>query len=169
MLFGPMFDEYFNEATPGVSKSSTLTTVDASDKLQQQNTTSSTSTTVAAEPTQLNIQTIPKPTTHAPTVTATENINQAENAMVDEDEFIKNFDTPVHEVGESSSRHVDPSNMHTFYQRHPSKYHWTKDHPLEQVLRNPSQPVRTRQQLDTDGEMCMFVLTVSRTKPKNIK
>ncbi|GJW17164.1 hypothetical protein Tco_0024600 [Tanacetum coccineum] len=27
----------------------------------------------------------------------------------------------------------------------------------------------TRRQLETDGEMCMFALTVSRTKPKNIK
>ncbi|GJU62264.1 retrovirus-related pol polyprotein from transposon TNT 1-94 [Tanacetum coccineum] len=46
-----------------------------------------------------------------------------------------------------------------FYQRHPSEYHWTRVHTLEQVLENPSQPVRTRRQLDTDGEMCMFALT----------
>nr|GFC73764.1 Gag-Pol polyprotein [Tanacetum cinerariifolium] len=42
-------------------------------------------------------------------------------------------------------------------------------HPLEQVIGNPSQPVRTRRQLESDVEMCMFVLTVSRTEPKNIK
>nr|GEZ23522.1 hypothetical protein [Tanacetum cinerariifolium] len=46
--------------------------------------------------------------------------------------------------------------MHTFYQRHPSKHHWTKDHPLEQVIRNPSQSIRTRRQLEIDGEMCML-------------
>nr|GEW54799.1 retrovirus-related Pol polyprotein from transposon TNT 1-94 [Tanacetum cinerariifolium] len=44
-----------------------------------------------------------------------------------------------------------------------------KDHPLEQVIGNPSQLVRTRRQLELDGEMCMFALTVSRTEPKNIK
>ncbi|GJR59332.1 retrovirus-related pol polyprotein from transposon TNT 1-94 [Tanacetum coccineum] len=77
--------------------------------------------------------------------------------------------TPVFEEEESSSRHVDPSNMHTFYQRHPSEHHWTRDHPLEQVTGNPFQPVRTRQQLETNGEMCMFALTVSCTEPKNIK
>nr|GEV49187.1 hypothetical protein [Tanacetum cinerariifolium] len=43
------------------------------------------------------------------------------------------------------------------------------DHPLEKVFRNPLQPVRTRQQLDTNGKMYMFALTVSQTKPKNIK
>ncbi|GJS83836.1 gag-pol polyprotein [Tanacetum coccineum] len=59
--------------------------------------------------------------------------------------------------------------MHTFYQHHPSAQRWTKDHPLEQVIGNPSQSIRTRRQLETDGEMCMFALTVSRTKPKNIK
>nr|GEY26024.1 hypothetical protein [Tanacetum cinerariifolium] len=42
-------------------------------------------------------------------------------------------------------------------------------HPLEQVIRNPSQSVRTRRQLESDAEMCMFALTVSRTEPKNIK
>ncbi|GJZ86272.1 retrovirus-related pol polyprotein from transposon TNT 1-94 [Tanacetum coccineum] len=108
-----------------------------------------------------------------PTVTAPENIIQAEtnteNAQFDDDEFINIFSTPVQEQGETSSRHVDSSNMHTFYQHHPSAQRWTKDHPLEQVIGNPSQSVRTRRQLETDGEMCMFALTVSRTEPKNIK
>nr|GFA55424.1 retrovirus-related Pol polyprotein from transposon TNT 1-94 [Tanacetum cinerariifolium] len=45
----------------------------------------------------------------------------------------------------------------------------TKDHPLEQVIGNPSQSFRTRSQLETDGEMCMFALTVSQTEPQNIK
>ncbi|GJY07666.1 retrovirus-related pol polyprotein from transposon TNT 1-94 [Tanacetum coccineum] len=43
--------------------------------------------------------------------------------------------------------------MHTFYQYHPSAQRWTKDHPLEQVIGNPSQSIRTRRQLETDGEM----------------
>nr|GFA03278.1 integrase, catalytic region, zinc finger, CCHC-type, peptidase aspartic, catalytic [Tanacetum cinerariifolium] len=43
------------------------------------------------------------------------------------------------------------------------------DHPLEQVIGNPSQSVRTRRQLESDGEICMFTLIVSRTEPKNIK
>ncbi|GJZ24693.1 hypothetical protein Tco_0562152 [Tanacetum coccineum] len=44
-LFGPFFDEYFNGENQVVSKSSTVTTVDASDKRQQQlDSTPSTST-----------------------------------------------------------------------------------------------------------------------------
>ncbi|GJW28838.1 retrovirus-related pol polyprotein from transposon TNT 1-94 [Tanacetum coccineum] len=177
LLFSLMFDELLNGTTQVVSKSSAVTTADAPNQRQQQHITPSTSTTVAADTPPLNIQTTPKTTsqapTQAPTVTANENIIQAETnkeyAQVDEDEFINIFSTPVQERGETSSRYVDSSNMHTFYQRHPSEHRWTKDHPLEQVIGNPSQSIRTRRQLETDGEMCMFALTVSRTEPKNIK
>nr|GEY97335.1 hypothetical protein [Tanacetum cinerariifolium] len=80
------------------------------------------------------------------------------NQLADE-EFINIFSTSVQDQGETSSCHVDSSNMHTFYQHHPSEHRWTKDYPLEQVIGNPSQPVRTRRQLEPDAEMCMFALT----------
>nr|GEW78041.1 hypothetical protein [Tanacetum cinerariifolium] len=69
------------------------------------------------------------------------------------DEFINIFCTLKQDRGETSSRHVDSSNMHTFYQHHPSEHRWMKDHPLKQVIGNPSQSVRTRRQLESDGEM----------------
>ncbi|GJZ90004.1 retrovirus-related pol polyprotein from transposon TNT 1-94 [Tanacetum coccineum] len=138
-LFSPMFDELLNGTTIVVSKSSAVTTADAPNQRQQQNTTPSTSTTVAADTPPLNIHATPETTsqapTQAPTVTAIENINQAEtdkeNAQVEEDEFINIFSTPVQERGETSSRYIDSSNMHTFYQRHHSEHRWTKDYSLE--------------------------------------
>nr|GEX99454.1 uncharacterized mitochondrial protein AtMg00810-like [Tanacetum cinerariifolium] len=45
----------------------------------------------------------------------------------------------------------------------------TSDHPLSQIHGNPFKPVQTRRQLATDPEMCMFELTMSNAKPKNIK
>ncbi|GJQ96619.1 retrovirus-related pol polyprotein from transposon TNT 1-94 [Tanacetum coccineum] len=45
----------------------------------------------------------------------------------------------------------------------------TKDYPLEQVIGEPSRPVLTRNQLRTDGDMCMYALTVSTMEPKNVK
>ncbi|GJZ97297.1 retrovirus-related pol polyprotein from transposon TNT 1-94 [Tanacetum coccineum] len=172
-LFSLMFNELLNGTTLVVSKSSAITATDATNQRQQQNTTPSTSIIVATDIPPLNIQTTPKTTTQTPTITAIENINQAEtdkeNAQVEEEEFINIFSTPVQEREETSSRYVDSSNMHTFYQRHPSEHHWTKDHPFDQVIGNPSQSIRTRRQLEIDGEMCMFTLTVSQTKPKNIK
>nr|GEZ47090.1 retrovirus-related Pol polyprotein from transposon TNT 1-94 [Tanacetum cinerariifolium] len=38
----------------------------------------------------------------------------------------------------------------------------TKDHPLEQVIGEPSRPVLTRSQLRSDGDMCMYALTFKR-------
>nr|GEV12932.1 Gag-Pol polyprotein [Tanacetum cinerariifolium] len=159
-----MFDKKLNGSSKVVSKSSAVSAADA--PYQRQN-----------HATPLNIHTTLAPTcqvpTLAPTVTSSENINQAEtyaeNDQVADDEFINILSTSVQDQGETPSRHVDSSNMHTFYQRYPSEHRWTKDHPLEQVIGNPSQSVKTRRQLESDAKMCMFAFTVSRTKPKNIK
>nr|GEX28785.1 hypothetical protein [Tanacetum cinerariifolium] len=164
LLFSLMFDELLNGSSKVVSKSSAVSTADDPNQCQQ-------------HATPLNTQTTTAPTcqvlTHAPTVASTENTNQAEMveeyAPVENDEFINIFCTPIQDRGETLSRHVDSSNMHTFYQHHPSEHRWTKDHPLEQVIGNPSQSVRTRRQLELDGEMCMFALTVSQAEPKNNK
>nr|GEU60685.1 hypothetical protein [Tanacetum cinerariifolium] len=142
LLFSLIFDELLNGTTQVMSKSSAITTVDEPNQRQQQHTTPSTSTTVTADTPTLKVQTttktISKAPTQAPTVTANENIIQAEtnkeHAQVDEDKFINIF-----------------------------------NHPLEQVIGNPSQSIRTRRQLETDGKMCMFALIVSQTEPKNIK
>nr|GFA29879.1 retrovirus-related Pol polyprotein from transposon TNT 1-94 [Tanacetum cinerariifolium] len=44
-----------------------------------------------------------------------------------------------------------------------------QDHPPEQVIGEPSLPVLTRNQLRSDGDMCMYALTVSTMEPKNVK
>nr|GEU57828.1 ribonuclease H-like domain-containing protein [Tanacetum cinerariifolium] len=80
-----------------------------------------------------------------------------EYARVENNEFINIFCTPVQDRGETSSRHVNSSNMPTFYQHHPSEHRWSKDHPLEQVIRNPSQSVRTRRQLESYAEMSVWL------------
>ncbi|GJW99781.1 retrovirus-related pol polyprotein from transposon TNT 1-94 [Tanacetum coccineum] len=98
-LFSPMFDELLNGTTTAVSKPSTVSAADALNQRKKQNTTPSTSTFVAADTRPLIIQTTPETanqaTSHAPTVTAIENINQVEtntkNAQVEEDEFFNIF------------------------------------------------------------------------------
>nr|GEZ61059.1 Gag-Pol polyprotein [Tanacetum cinerariifolium] len=148
LLFSPMFDELLNGSSKVVFKSSAVSAADALTQRQQLTTP-------------LNNHTTPAPTcqtpTIAPTVISSENITQAEphaeNDQVADDEFINIFSTPVQDQGETLSRHVDSSNMHTFYQRYPSEQRWTKDHPLEQVIGNPSQSIRTRRQLESDAEM----------------
>ncbi|GJU67468.1 retrovirus-related pol polyprotein from transposon TNT 1-94 [Tanacetum coccineum] len=122
LLFSPMLDEYVIGGNLSVSKSSALFD-------NQQHDT----------PPQLHVQPILEPLTPTTNVNVEENNNdQAIYALFNAYEFINLFATPVTKVVESSSRYVATSNMHEFYQRHPLEYHWTKDHPLEHVLGNPS-------------------------------
>nr|GEV49724.1 uncharacterized mitochondrial protein AtMg00810-like [Tanacetum cinerariifolium] len=94
LLFSLMFDELLNESSQVVSKSSAETTADVLNKCQQPHTTP------------LNTQTTPEPIcqapNQAPTVSSTENINQAkmvkENAQVEYDEFINIFCTLLEAV-----------------------------------------------------------------------
>ncbi|GJR96523.1 retrovirus-related pol polyprotein from transposon TNT 1-94 [Tanacetum coccineum] len=79
------------------------------------------------------------------------------------------YNPPSHEEIESSTTALEPSNVQNFHQVQPSTHIWTKDHPLDQVIGDPSKPVMTRQRLHTDSEVCMYALTVSTIEPKNIK
>nr|GEY21321.1 hypothetical protein [Tanacetum cinerariifolium] len=102
----------------------------------------------------------------SPTASAVDNVP---NAMFEGDLFVNPFATPSTESTVSSTQYVNPSNMHTFYQLYLYDYQWTKDHPLEQVIGEPSRPVLTRSQLKTDGDMCIYALTISIMKPKSVK
>ncbi|GJV68402.1 retrovirus-related pol polyprotein from transposon TNT 1-94 [Tanacetum coccineum] len=145
LLYSPMFSELLNGSSHVVSKSSAVHAADNPDKRQQHNTTHTSTTTDVADP---------------PPLTIIQHSNSSQSTNLQPYNKIK---------GDIVSSTLINSNMHTFYQHHPSAQRWTKDHPLEQVIGNPSESVRTRRQLETDGEMCMFALTVSRTEPKNIK
>nr|GEV74935.1 reverse transcriptase domain-containing protein [Tanacetum cinerariifolium] len=116
-----------------VSKSSAVSAADTPNQRQHHTTPLNNHTTSAS--------TCQVPTL-APTVTSSENTNQAEtyaeNDQVADDEFINIFCTPVQDQGDTSY------------------------HPLEQVIGNPSQSVRTRRQLESDAKMCMFALTFDR-------
>ncbi|GKE47235.1 hypothetical protein Tco_1478493, partial [Tanacetum coccineum] len=92
LLFGPLYDEFFNAGTSSVNKSSSPT-----DNSKQQDTQPTT-----------NIQSSTKPTTQPINVHAEENNdNQAEDTQVQQDEFINPLCTPVREVAESSSHNID--------------------------------------------------------------
>nr|GEZ48011.1 putative mitochondrial protein [Tanacetum cinerariifolium] len=126
LLFSLMFDELLNGSSKVVSKSFAVSADDA--PYQRQN-----------HATPLNIHTTPAPTcevsTLVPTVSSSENINQAEtyakNDQVADDQFINIFSTPIQDQGEKSS---------------------------QQVIGNPSQSVRTRRQLELDAEMYVWEL-----------
>ncbi|GJY89358.1 integrase, catalytic region, zinc finger, CCHC-type containing protein [Tanacetum coccineum] len=95
--------------------------------------------------------------------------NQEDSADFDGNTQFVPYDSLNHEEIESSTTNLKPSNVQNFHQVQPSTHIWTKDHPLDQVIGDPSKPVMTRQRLHTDSEVCMYALTVSTIEPKNIK
>ncbi|GJR51205.1 retrovirus-related pol polyprotein from transposon TNT 1-94 [Tanacetum coccineum] len=46
---------------------------------------------------------------------------------------------------------------------------WTKDHPIANVIDDPSRSVSTRKQLETDAMWCYFDAFLSSVEPKNFK
>nr|GFC23576.1 hypothetical protein [Tanacetum cinerariifolium] len=161
-LFKAMYDDYFGGQP--------LATVENVTHAQepQVHQTSTASTTIADN--------VPIPTissSHATNIPIpSQDVDELNpNAMVDGNTFVNLFANPSTstDVASSSSQNVDPSNMHKFYQPYPYEFQWTKDYPLEQVIGEPSRPVMTRNQLRSDGDMCIFALTVSTTEPKNVK
>ncbi|GKA66916.1 hypothetical protein Tco_0766724, partial [Tanacetum coccineum] len=90
LLYSPMFSELLNGSSPVVSKSSAVHAADNPAERQQHNTTHTS--------TALNIHSTNQTPTQVPTVSAPENITQAEtnteNAQFDNDEFINIFSTP---------------------------------------------------------------------------
>nr|GFC37985.1 retrovirus-related Pol polyprotein from transposon TNT 1-94 [Tanacetum cinerariifolium] len=171
-LFEAMYDDYF-----GGQPSATVENVPPAQEPQVRQT-STASTTITDN--------VPIPTnssSHATNIPVTsqdvDELNQNamdvdelnQNAMVDGNMFVNPFAISSTSAAQasSSSQNVDPSNMHTFYQPYPHEFQWTKDHPLEQVIGEPSRPVLTRNQLRSDGDMCIYALAVSSMEPKNVK
>ncbi|GKA49815.1 hypothetical protein Tco_0742888 [Tanacetum coccineum] len=70
---------------------------------------------------------------------------------------------------ESSSQVVIPNSVHSvnYPPKHISK--WTKDHPIDNVIGDPSRPVSTRHQLQTEALLCYFDAFLSSVEPKSYK
>ncbi|GKB83460.1 retrovirus-related pol polyprotein from transposon TNT 1-94 [Tanacetum coccineum] len=67
------------------------------------------------------------------------------------------------------SRDIIPSNLHQVNQPFDHLRKWIKDHSLDNVIGNPSRPVSTRRQLQTDAVWCYFDAFLTKVKPKNYK
>ncbi|GKF20359.1 retrovirus-related pol polyprotein from transposon TNT 1-94, partial [Tanacetum coccineum] len=160
ILFQLMFDEYFKETPKNVSANNSTAT-------QQDAPSSTTIDQDARSPTTTPI------TDKTGTLITNNNVEEHQqeypNADFDSDTFTNLFAPPEIGSAESSTRVTDPSNMHTFYQSHSHTHKWTKDHPLENIIGNPSKPVLTRRQFKTDAMLCYFHAFLSKVEPKNYK
>nr|GEU77085.1 hypothetical protein [Tanacetum cinerariifolium] len=166
-LFGPLYEEYYATSSQEVSYNSTANTLD------NEHTSSSSSIVVEKdEAPQIVSSSAEQVATEPNSLVFNENTDefvQEDIADFDGNVFYNAPPTPMFEEAESSSTYQDSSNIHEFHQKHRSSDRWTKNHPIEQVIDDPSKPVMTRNQLQTDAKVCMYALTVSIIEPKNIK
>ncbi|GKD36486.1 retrovirus-related pol polyprotein from transposon TNT 1-94 [Tanacetum coccineum] len=89
-------------------------------------------------------------------------------APVDNNPFVNVFaQEPSSEA--SSSGDVSSAESTHVSQPHHHLRKWSKDHPLDNVIGNPSRPVSTRKQLATDALWCLYNSVLSKVEQKNFK
>ncbi|GJV90607.1 retrovirus-related pol polyprotein from transposon TNT 1-94 [Tanacetum coccineum] len=137
-LFGPLYKEYYETSSLEVSDNSAANTLD------NENTSSSSSIIVEEDEAPQIASSSAEQVANEPNSPV---LNENADEVVQED--VADFDgnvfynvplTPVFEEAESSSTYQDPSNMHEFHKKHRSSDRWTKNHPIEQVIGDPSKP-----------------------------
>nr|GFA09095.1 retrovirus-related Pol polyprotein from transposon TNT 1-94 [Tanacetum cinerariifolium] len=139
LLSEAMYDDYI-----GGQPSATARTVPHVHEPQVRQTSTASTTIADTTPTPTNSS------SHATNISITsQDVDELNsNAMVDGNAFVNPFaNSSTSDAASSSSQNMDPSNMHTFYQPYPHELQWTKDHPLKQMIGEPSRPVLTRNQL----------------------
>ncbi|GJZ78098.1 retrovirus-related pol polyprotein from transposon TNT 1-94 [Tanacetum coccineum] len=147
-LFGPMYEEYFEK------KFSDTPINSAAQPTQIHEDSPSTSSIIVDEH-------------EAPPIA--DDFNQEDSVDFDGNSQFFSYNPLSHKEIKTSTTALEPSNVKNFHQVQPLTYIWTKDHPLDQVIGDPSKPVMTRQRLHTYFEVCMYALTVNTIEPKNIK
>ncbi|GJY43451.1 retrovirus-related pol polyprotein from transposon TNT 1-94 [Tanacetum coccineum] len=79
-------------------------------------------------------------------------------------------DDPLHEsLHEDSTYQGSSSNVRLTYTLFEHLGRWTKDHPIANVIGDPSHSVTTRKQLETDVMWCYFDAFLTSVEPKNFK
>ncbi|GJT63827.1 retrovirus-related pol polyprotein from transposon TNT 1-94 [Tanacetum coccineum] len=80
------------------------------------------------------------------------------------------IDDPLHEsLHEDSTSYGSSSNVRPSHTPFDHLGRWTKDHPIANVIGDPSLSVSTRKQLKTDAMWCYFDAFLTSIEPKNFK
>ncbi|GJY55576.1 integrase, catalytic region, zinc finger, CCHC-type containing protein, partial [Tanacetum coccineum] len=154
-LFQPMFDEYFNplpiDVTPvqevAAPRAVVLADSPVSTSIDQYAPSSSTPSTQEQEQT-LNIS---------------QGFEESPKTPIFRDDPLN--ESP-HEESTSQGSSSNVRQTHTPFE-HLGR--WTKDHPIANVIGNPSRSVSTRKQLQTDAMWCYFDAFLTSIEPKNFK
>ncbi|GKC28686.1 retrovirus-related pol polyprotein from transposon TNT 1-94 [Tanacetum coccineum] len=78
-------------------------------------------------------------------------------------------DDPLNESPQDSTSQGSSSNVRLIHTPFENIGRWTKDHPIANMLGDPSRSVSTRKQLETDAMWCYFDAFLTSVEPKNFK
>ncbi|GJY22277.1 retrovirus-related pol polyprotein from transposon TNT 1-94 [Tanacetum coccineum] len=166
MLFQPMFDEHLeqsrvNEPVPSATEitahvvppGTSLSTTIAQDA---PSTSASSSTSDIHHPVQH--QEIAEEPTH-------------EDTPINHDVLHPSHNLVTGDPGLAQSSSGNVNSAEPIQVNYPPDHlkRWTKDHPLDNIVGNPSRPVSTRKQLASDALWCCFHTELSKVEPKNFK
>ncbi|GJR78496.1 retrovirus-related pol polyprotein from transposon TNT 1-94 [Tanacetum coccineum] len=167
ILFQSMFNEYLEP--PGVERPVSPTpTVPA--PVNSAGTPSSTTIDQDAPSTShsLSSSVLQSPSLHQGAVAESTIMEANQLAPVGNDPFVNVF-APKPNSKASSSGDVRLAESTSTYvtQTHHHLRKWSKDHPIDNVIGNPSRPVSTKKQLATDALWCLYNSVLSKVEPKN--
>ncbi|GJS36534.1 retrovirus-related pol polyprotein from transposon TNT 1-94 [Tanacetum coccineum] len=152
-LFQPLFDEYFNPPTIAVSQ----VLVDAAPRAVEI-ADSHVSTSIDQD----------APSSSSPSAQDQEPI--ISQGVEELPKTLLFYDDPLHKfLHEDSTSQGSSSNVRPSHTPFELIGRWTKDHPIENVIGDPSCSVSTRKQLKTDAMWCYFDAFLTSVEPKNFK
>ncbi|GJT47998.1 hypothetical protein Tco_0974155 [Tanacetum coccineum] len=154
-LFQPMFDEYFNPPTIVVSPVSEAAAPRAE--------------VLADSPVSISINQ-DAPSTSIPSSQEQEHSPIISQGFEESPKTPTFHDDPLNESpNEDSTSQGSSSNIRQIHTPFEHLGRWTKDHPIANVIGDPSRSVSTRKQLETDAMWCYFDAFLTSVEPKNFK
>nr|GEV56393.1 retrovirus-related Pol polyprotein from transposon TNT 1-94 [Tanacetum cinerariifolium] len=86
------------------------------------------------------------------------------------DQDARSINDPLHEsLHEDSTSQGSSTNVRPTHTPFESLGRWTKDHLIENLIKDPSRSVSTKKQLQTDAMWCYFNAFLTSVEPKNFK
>ncbi|GJV04202.1 retrovirus-related pol polyprotein from transposon TNT 1-94 [Tanacetum coccineum] len=154
-LYQPMFDEYFNPLTIAIS-------------LVQEAAAPRAEVLVDSPVSTLIDQDVPS--TSIPTSQEQENSPIISQGFEESPKIPTFHDDPLNESpNEDSTSHGSSSNVRQIHTPLEHIGRWTKDHPIANMIGDPSRSVSTGKQLHTDAMWCYFDAFLTSVEPKNFK
>ncbi|GKB90239.1 retrovirus-related pol polyprotein from transposon TNT 1-94 [Tanacetum coccineum] len=167
ILFQPMFDEYLEP--PRVKRP--VPPVPAA-QVPVNSTGTPSSTTIdqdAHSPSHLSSSSaFQSPSLHQGIAAESPLMKDNPFAPIDNDHFINIFALEPRSEASSSGDLSSTESPYVSQTLHHLRK-WSKDHPLDNIIGNPSRPVSTRKQLATDALWCLYNSVLSKVEPKNFK